>query len=650
MFKKKPNIKPLSPLKSSDRRRTADQIIRDLEIPVPVSEGTEGEDKEGESKASLTALRRRLLPDNALSARFTTTAGPDLKQVSGTVYVGTLEEEPVGTEQRILWVKVDEKMYPTVYTLWHNPGILPLLYTPSFVVEKLQGGADLMTPGLQRGPPFPKKATKGAIVAIASLESPTVPMAVGTCEIDVSALEKVQGQKGHAVQTFHWAGDELWSWSSSGKAGTEPPRYIEGWDERDEDTELTEQTEALQLADSQEDGGVKLDAAPAERSRAEKDQGVDGEDAPGNKDFVDEVQDKELTTKEIDEAFKQAFLYGVRYHIDHNKDHPTHGLDFPISQSNAMSVLIQPFLPTYTPARTASLQVKKTSWKKLGKFIKYLDKQKILKSKDRDGNEVVILDIDFKDPQVEAFKPYRLPKKDTLSSGPQGKPAAPLSGDPSVGQKLKLVSILRPKEKLAPIFNASKSDPRGLYTATELKSILTNYIESENLISQKNKRLITLNPILANGLLNGNSAADDQALSSGVVPRDALADRFISSCSPFHAILRNDAPITECKPKSGVPPKIQIVLETRSGNKTVTKVSGVEPYFIAPQPLADELRKSCAGSTSVDKLVGSSPKNPVMEIMVQGPQKEAVLKALERRGVGRGWVEVVDKTKGKKKG
>lgn len=50
---------------------------------------------------------------------------------------------------------------PTVYTLWNNPGIVPLLYTPSFVIEKLQGGADLMTPGLQRGPPFPKKATKG---------------------------------------------------------------------------------------------------------------------------------------------------------------------------------------------------------------------------------------------------------------------------------------------------------------------------------------------------------------------------------------------------------------------------------------------------------------------------------------------------------
>jgi translation initiation factor 2D len=63
------------------------------------------------STAALTALRRSLLPENALSARFTTTAGPDLKQVSGTVYVGS--HEGTGDEQRILWAKVGEQMYPT---------------------------------------------------------------------------------------------------------------------------------------------------------------------------------------------------------------------------------------------------------------------------------------------------------------------------------------------------------------------------------------------------------------------------------------------------------------------------------------------------------------------------------------------------------
>jgi translation initiation factor 2D len=333
--------------------------------------------------------------------------------------------------------------------------------------------------------------------------------------------------------------------------------------------------------------------------------------------------------------------------MDHNKDSPSHGLDFPLSQSHTMSQLIQPFLPTYTPARTASLQIKKTSWKNLRKFVRYLDKQKILKCKDRDTNEVVILDIDFKDRQIAAFVPYRLPKKDTPTSTPaNGKPPAPQSSESSIGQKLKLLSVLRPKEKLAPILHASKADPRGLYTPHELKQLLTTYIEAEHLIDPKNKRLIRINPQLADALL-GTTAADNAALSSGTIPRDALAERMLSATTPFHVILRNDD--AAAKPKAGAPPKITITLETRSGNKTVSKVHGLEPYYISPGPLADELRKTCAGSTSVDKMQGSSPKNPVMEVMVQGPQRDAILKALEKRGVNRGWVEVVDKTKGKKK-
>ena len=75
----------------------------------------------------------------------------------------------------------------------------------------------------------------------------------------------------------------------------------------------------------------------------------------------------------------------------------------------------------------------------------------------------------------------------------------------------------------------------------------------------------------------------------------------------------------------------------------------MEVFYIQPQALADELQKTCASSTSVGQTAGSSPKKPVMEVMVQGPQKEAMMKALEKRGVSRQRVEVNDKTKGKKK-
>ena len=128
--------------------------------------------------------------------------------------------------------------------------------------------------------------------------------------------------------------------------------------------------------------------------------------------------------------------------MEQNRNQQNFGLDFPLSQSAVMALLVQPFLPTYTPARTASLQMKKSSWKNIKKFIKYLDKQKIVKCKDRDGNEVVIQDIDFKDRQIEAFVPYRLPKKDApTGASANGKPAATSSAESSVGQKLKLVVL-----------------------------------------------------------------------------------------------------------------------------------------------------------------------------------------------------------------
>jgi translation initiation factor 2D len=273
----------LAPLRSSDRRKTADQIIKDLDLKAPVDDAASAEEKAA-AATELTALRNSLLPDSSLSARFTTTHGPDLKMVSGTVYVGSHN----GEEQRVLWAKINDRMYPTVYTLWHNPGILPLLHTGSFVIEKLRGGADLMTPGLYGGPPFPSNAKKGSIVAVSSAENPTVPLVVGYCEIDVSTLRQVQGAKGHAVRTIHWSGDELWSWNATGNPGGDPPEHLDGWLDKDVNVdELNNTTKELNLKEEEgeEDGGVDLG------SRENQTRKSDQNDDAGEEDI------RELTTK-----------------------------------------------------------------------------------------------------------------------------------------------------------------------------------------------------------------------------------------------------------------------------------------------------------------------------------------------------------------
>lgn len=185
-----------------------------------------------------------------MTARFTTTAGPDLRELQGIVYVGTHSDG----DERVLWFKLehgpgaDKRLYPTVYTLWHNPNLVPLLYTPEFVMGKLHGGADLMTPGLANEPPFPARAVKGAVVAVASVDKHTVPLFVGVCEIDVSALGEVQGTKGHAVRGLHWEGDELWAWSSASRPGRPAPEYLQGWDE-DETEDVEQQIEDMKIED-----------------------------------------------------------------------------------------------------------------------------------------------------------------------------------------------------------------------------------------------------------------------------------------------------------------------------------------------------------------------------------------------------------------
>ena len=74
-----------------------------------ISEEQGDRNNEASSALSLGGLRNSLMPENALSARFNTTAGPDLKQVSGTLYAGA---HP-GDEQRVLWFKIEERLIPT---------------------------------------------------------------------------------------------------------------------------------------------------------------------------------------------------------------------------------------------------------------------------------------------------------------------------------------------------------------------------------------------------------------------------------------------------------------------------------------------------------------------------------------------------------
>ena len=84
--------------------------------------------------------------------------------------------------------------------------MLKTVSTPEVVLQNLQKGADLMTPGL-RG--WDTEIKLGDITAIALDEG--VPIAVGVAAFDIGKLSKAGGEKGKAVYLVHCYKDELWA-------------------------------------------------------------------------------------------------------------------------------------------------------------------------------------------------------------------------------------------------------------------------------------------------------------------------------------------------------------------------------------------------------------------------------------------------------
>jgi predicted RNA-binding protein (TIGR00451 family) len=90
--------------------------------------------------------------------------------------------------------------------MWNTPLTVRSVATWNHVLEKLQSGADLMTPGLTS---WHSEIKAGDITAIALEDK--VPVAVGVAAFDVGRLVQSRGGKGKAIYLVHCHHDELWA-------------------------------------------------------------------------------------------------------------------------------------------------------------------------------------------------------------------------------------------------------------------------------------------------------------------------------------------------------------------------------------------------------------------------------------------------------
>lgn len=529
-----------------------------------------------------------------------------------------------------------------MYTCWEavKYGVLPVVYTHDAVMEKVYGGADLMMPGVlgvkRAGSDGGVKA--GEIVGVADYKKENVVLAVGVAETDIESGGG-RGGKGKAVRVLHWVGDELWG---LGGSGVNPPEILEV---------ATTTTADVSEGEEGQDGGVSLKGLKIEGE-------VVGESSKSaGKEVEKEESDTEpafpdMTTNEIDSAFRDALIYSL-YNVLTSPDRASnahHSLNFPLPSSYVLANLIIPKLPNL---QNPNYSIQKTSWKKIQKMLKQMDKEDLLKIKER-GGDVFVHAVNWESARLANFTPYPI-----VTPTPKKKPVDESAAGPSSGSSLgssttiKVVELYKPPVKLNVIYEVTGVSSKAFYTSSQVRDTLYKYFTSptpsdpsETLVSSTNARMITLNPLLSNLLLDDTK--DARLLSSGSATRDLLAERFLRLHQQYYTIISPSG--EESKPKSGQPPKITITLESRQGKKVVTRIKGLEVFGVDVGKFMDELKSVAASSVTKGPVEGGGKAAEMLvEVMVQGDKSGEVDKLLVKAGIRKADVVVDNKLKKKKK-
>ncbi|XP_076918682.1 uncharacterized protein LOC143579184 [Bidens hawaiensis] len=521
-------------------------------------------------------------------------------------------------------------IFPTVYSLWKVPHLLPAFVLKGGEVSRyVIGGADLMFPGINIDAAGLPEFSAGEPWAVMVPGNPA-PIAVGsTCMSSSEAMKA--GLRGKALKISHHYRDALWE-SVEGRyvpnAGFledvvfEDPSLLTTSQQSDTDATSDHGNDA----DNRESEGVMNGSEashPDSSSNMQSNPDIDQQVTTDFGDLKVTESDKGITEEQsmlsvedvdalLDQCLLQAFYTTVK------------DKDLPIAGSTLWSNHVLPCRPPGTV-----LDIKKSSYKKLSKWLQSKSSEGLISSKeDKHKKEVMVLAINRKHPGYTSFKPEKqqVEKKEQT--------AEPVNETKS-NSMMEVIEIYKPSVHVNPIFTSVGADTSQLYTQSEASEVVFAYIEKENLVKPTNKSTVVLDAILCDALFKG--AIKKGSTYPSEIHKKDLAPTFINRMQAHHQVTRGNETVVR---KGGLKP-MQILTERRQGNKKVTKLSGMESFLINAESLASELQKKFACSTSVTELPGKKGH----EVLVQGGVIDVLARYLvEQYAIPKKYIEVLDKT------
>ncbi|XP_054375391.1 eukaryotic translation initiation factor 2D isoform X2 [Pongo abelii] len=246
------------------------------------------------------------------------------------------------------------------------------------------------------------------------------------------------------------------------------------------------------------------------------------------------------------------------------------------------------------------LDIKKSSYKKLSKFLQQMQQEQIIQVKELSKGVESIVAVDWKHPRITSFViPEPSPTSQTIQEGSREQPYHPPDIKP----------LYCVPASMTLLFQESGHKKGSFLEGSEVRMIVINYAKKNDLVDADNKNLVKLDPILCDCILEKNEQHTVMKL-----PWDSLLTRCLEKLQPAYQVtFPGQEPIV----KKGRICPIDITLAQRASNKKVTVVRNLEAYGLDPYSVAAILQQRCQASTTVTPAPGAKDS---LQVQIQGNQ------------------------------
>ncbi|XP_071140229.1 eukaryotic translation initiation factor 2D-like [Mytilus edulis] len=500
-----------------------------------------------------------------------------------------------------VFIEVFKELIPTIYTVWKFPELLPVFRTYPPVFSKLKSGADLMLPGvIVEGEVTPytfRNIKKGDLCSVCLLGN-KAPVAVGRAALSGSDMFD-SAMRGKGVQIVHLFGDDLWSFGDKSPIPVIPDGML--MMNEDSDSDKNEQSSSTKM--DQQNGDSKVTKVTGDSgidSRLNANQSCNS----GDNCELDQAMNKcseslhQLDLKNgsnnteeemidlldnMDELLDVCFKCAIKSSVKKS--------DLPLLTSAFFKNHMVKFCP---PGKL--LDVKKSSYKKLSKFLQKMQKDGYIKVKELSKGADSIVEVD-----KSQLRDFELPNEIDID------PIQPVTSEAEFVLP-KLTEMYSVTSAVLPLFKPNGLRKGSAVAMTDIRSYIDEYVRSNNLQSDSKKSQVQLDPIIADIVLTkGENNVTHLSW-------EELFKRILSKMQPVLCIEHAGQTPTYQK---GKVEGIKLDIQQRASNKKVTLIENIETFGIDPKELAHTVQVGMACSATISTL---PQKNKGVQIVIQGNQ------------------------------